>query len=159
VAPVGLLLLMLFIILNQIFQSELGFIPLRSGDLIPNYKNTSYIWGPLNSDGTMDPIGGIFDIFCPEVFKHLPVAFSGSAYQVGELKYWPWFWLIVPCFVMVTPLAFGISMIFEGKKFGKDMKWLVQHIKAGGLKEDCKALWKKVVLTVTAEQEAQPVEK
>jgi hypothetical protein len=28
-APTGLLLLMLFIILNQIFQSELGFIPLR----------------------------------------------------------------------------------------------------------------------------------
>jgi uncharacterized membrane protein YwaF len=41
VAPVGLLLLMLFIMLNQIFQSELGFIPLRNGNIIPNYKNTS----------------------------------------------------------------------------------------------------------------------
>ena len=30
VAPVGLLLLMLFVMLNQIFQSELGFVPLRS---------------------------------------------------------------------------------------------------------------------------------
>lgn len=121
VAPVGLLLLMLFIMLNQIFQSELGFIPLRNDSIIPNYKNTSYIWGPLNQDGSMDPIGGIFDIFCPECFKHLPVAFSGSAYPVGTLKYWPWFWLIVPCFVLVTPLAFGLSMIFDAKSLGKDM--------------------------------------
>ena len=124
VAPVGLLLLMLFIMLNQIFQSELGFIPLRSDAIIPNYKNTSYIWGPLNQDGTMDPIGGIFDIFCPEVFKHLPVAYSGSAYPAGTLKYWPWFWLIVPCFVMVTPLAFGLSMIFDAKSLKADWKKL-----------------------------------
>ena len=150
VAPVGLLLLMLFIILNQIFQSELGFIPLRNGNIIPNYKNTSYIWGPLNQDGSMDPIGKIFDIFCPECFKHLPVAFSGSEYQAGELKYWPWFWLIVPVFVLVTPLSFGLSMIFDAKKFGKDVKWLFKHIKAGGLKDDFKALWQKITLIVTA---------
>lgn len=150
VAPVGLLLLMLFIILNQIFQSELGFIPLRNGNIIPNYKNTSYIWGPLNQDGSMDPIGKIFDIFCPECFKHLPVAFSGSAYQAGEIKYWPWFWLIVPVFVLVTPLSFGLSMIFDAKKFGKDVKWLFKHIKAGGLKDDFKALWQKITLIVTA---------
>ena len=160
VAPVGLLLLMLFIMLNQIFQSELGFIPLRNGNLIPNYKNTSYIWGPLNQDGTMDPIGGIFDIFCPEVFKHLPVAFSGSAYQVGEVKYWPWFWMIVPCFVIVTPLSFGLSMIFDAKNFRKDVVWLVGHIKAGGLKDDFKLLWNKIVLAVTAKnEEAQSVKK
>ena len=150
VAPVGLLLLMLFIMLNQIFQSELGFIPLRNGNIIPNYKNTSYIWGPLNQDGSMDPIGKIFEIFCPDCFKHLPVAFSGSAYEAGELKYWPWFWLIVPVFVLVTPLSFGLSMIFDAKKFGKDVKWLFNHIKAGGLKDDFKALWQKIVLIVTA---------
>lgn len=129
VAPVGLLLLMLFIILNQIFQSELGFIPLRSDALIPNYKNTSFIWGPLNGDGTMDPIGAIFDIFCPEVFKRLPVAYSGSPYPVGSLKYWPWFWLIVPCFVMVTPLAFGLSMIFDAKSLREDWKKLFHRKK------------------------------
>ena len=151
-APIGLLLLMLFIMLNQIFQSELGFIPLRNGNIIPNYKNTSYIWGPLNQDGSMDPIGGIFDIFCPEVFKHLPVAFSESAYGVGELKYWPWFWLIVPVFLIVTPLSFGLAMIFDAKNFRKDVVWLGQHIKAGGLKDDFKRLREKIAAKVTAKK-------
>ena len=42
-APTGLLLLMLFIMLNQIFQSELGFIPLRDrGNFFGiDYQNTS----------------------------------------------------------------------------------------------------------------------
>ena len=70
----------------------------------------------------MDPIGGIFDIFCPEVFKHLPVAFSGSAYQVGEVKYWPWFWMIIPVYLLVTPLSFLVTMIFDHKNFTSDMK-------------------------------------
>ncbi len=151
VAPVGLLLLMLFIMLNQIFQSELGFIPMRDhGYLIPNYKNTSFIWGPLNWDGSMDPIGGIFDIFCPEVFKKLPVSCEGYGHAVGEVKYWPWFWLIVPCFILVTPLAFGFSMIFDHKKFAVDVKWLVNHIKEGGLKEDVKKLRDKIVAKIKA---------
>lgn len=151
VAPVGLLLLMLFIVLNQIFQSELGFIPMRdNGLLIPNYKNTSYIWGPLNSDGSMDPIGGIFDIFCPKVFKTLPISCDGYGHAVGETKYWPWFWLIVPCFILVTPLAFGLSMIFDHKKFGEDMKWLIAHIKEGGLKDDARKLRDKIVAKINA---------
>ncbi len=43
-APVGLLLVMLFIMLNQIFQSELGFIPLRNGNIIQTTK-TRLIFG------------------------------------------------------------------------------------------------------------------
>lgn len=60
IAPVGLLLLMLFIILNQIFQSELGFIPLRDQNNFfgIGYKNTSYIWGP----GENDAIGAFLEI-------------------------------------------------------------------------------------------------
>ena len=150
VAPVGLLLLMLFIMLNQIFQSELGFIPLRNGNAIPNYKNTSYIWGPLNQDGSMDPIGGIFDIFTPECFKSLPVSCSGYGHEVGSVKYWPWFWMICPAFIIVTPLAFLASMVFDHKKFGSDVKWLFKHIKAGGLKNDFKKLWCKILTIVTA---------
>lgn len=150
VAPVGVLLLMLFIILNQIFQSELGFIPLRNQSIIPNYKNTSYIWGPLNQDGTMDPIGAVFDMFCPKWFKTLPVSCEGYGYAVGDVKYWPWFWLICPVFVLVTPIAFGLCMIFDGKKFGKDISWLCKHIKTGGLKDDIKRLGKRVSSAVTA---------
>lgn len=150
VAPVGVLLLMLFIILNQIFQSELGFIPLRNQSIIPNYKNTSYIWGPLNQDGTMDPIGAVFDMFCPKWFKTLPVSCEGYGYAVGDVKYWPWFWLICPVFVLVTPIAFGLCMIFDGKKFGKDISWLCKHIKTGGLKDDIKRLGKRISSAVTA---------
>ncbi|MBE6944287.1 MAG: hypothetical protein E7453_08585 [Ruminococcaceae bacterium] len=152
VAPVGILLLMLFIILNQIFQSELGFIPLRdAGSAVPNYKNTSYIWGPLNGDGSMDPIGAVFDIFCPSWFKKLPVSCEGYGMAVGEVKYWPWFWMIFPAFILVTPLAFGLCMIFDAKRFKKDVVWLAGHIKAGGLKADFKRLGNRIHKAVIEE--------
>lgn len=158
--PIGLLLLMLFIILNQIFQSELGFIPLREGTgagglnfNVPNYKNTSYIWGPYNIEYpengepylVFDSIGKIFTYFCPDFFTTVPLG-----EHAGEPKYWPWFWMIFPVFILVTPLSFGLSMIFDAKTFGRDIKWLFKHIKEGGLKEDFKLLWKKIVLIVTA---------
>lgn len=136
IAPVGLLSVMLFIMLNQIFQAELGFIPQRTDALIPNYKNTSYIWGPLNQDGTMDPIGGVFDIFCPSIFKKLPISCDGYGYSAGAVKYWPWFWLIFPCFILVTPVAFGISLIFDFKRFRSDM---CKFARAIGLKGSRKA--------------------
>ena len=153
-APVGLLLLMLFIILNQFFQSELGFIPLRGAvdklqeidgvqyiltkitgapiDIggeqyaLVNYwdifrdvdwKNSSYIYSPNFTETAKDPIGAFFDIFCPGFFKTVPV----GAYA-GQTKYWPWFWMIFPVFILVTPLSFGLSMIFDRKNFVKDVK-------------------------------------
>lgn len=117
VAPVGLLLLMLFIILNQVFQAELGYIPLRntSDFLAIGYKNTSYIWGP----GTNDAIGEFFAIFTPKIFRTVPVGEFA-----GQVKYWPWFWMIVPAFVLVTPLAFLLSMIFDRKSLAADIKKL-----------------------------------
>lgn len=117
-APTGLLLLMLFIMLNQLFQSELGYIPLRSDDLFHiNYKNTSYIWGP----GENDAIGTFFTWFCPDFFKTIPVG-----QYAGQVKYWPWFWMIFPSYILVTPLSFGLSMIFDHKHFGQDVKRLFQ---------------------------------
>lgn len=122
VAPVGLLVLMLFIILNQVFQSELGFIPLHSNEnfLGIGYKNTSYIWGP----GENDAIGNVFAIFTPEIFKIVPVG-----QYAGQVKYWPWFWIIVPVFVLVTPLAFLICMIFDSKNFWRDIQKIKDLIK------------------------------
>ena len=121
VAPVGLLALMLFIMLNQIFQAELGFTPLRfSQDFFAiGYKNTSYIWGP----GTNDAIGSFLAMFTPEFFTKVPV----GAYA-GQTKYWPWFWIVVPAFVLVTPLAFLLCMIFDHKNFARDVKALGNHI-------------------------------
>ncbi len=116
VAPVGLLLLMLFIMLNQIFQSELGYIPLRGDDMLNiNYKNTSYIWGP----GANDPIGDFFAMLCPDFFKIIP-----EGQYAGQVKYWPWFWMIFPCFILVTPLSYGLSMIFDHKGFASDLRRL-----------------------------------
>lgn len=121
-APTGLLLLMLFIILNQIFQLELGFITLLDRDNFfgIHYKNTSYIWGP----GTNDTIGNILAIFTPKFFKTVPVGEFA-----GQEKYWPWFWMIVPAYVLVTPLAFGVSMIFDHKAFAADVKKLWQRLR------------------------------
>lgn len=115
-APIGLLLLMLFIMLNQIFQSELGYIPLRNADIFDtHYKNSSYIWGP----GTDDAIGDFLKLFCPKFFTKIPVG-----QYAGQTKYWPWFWMIFPVFILVTPLAFGLSMIFDHAAFKADVKAL-----------------------------------
>ena len=116
-APTGLLLLMLFIMLNQIFQSELGFIPLRNQqDFFGiGYKNTSYIWGP----GTNDAIGDFLAIFTPDFFKTVPVGEFA-----GQLKYWPWFWLIVPVYLLVTPLSFLVALVFDHKTLSADVKAL-----------------------------------
>ena len=120
-APVGLLLLMLFIMLNQIFQSEMGFIPLRDrGNFFGiDYKNTSYIWGP----GTNDAIGNFFALFTPDFFKTVPVGEFA-----GQEKYWPWFWMIVPVFLLVTPLSFGLCMIFDHKGLSSDIKSLKTRV-------------------------------
>ena len=121
-APTGLLLLMLFIMLNQIFQSELGFIPLRDRNNFfgIDYKNTSYIWGP----GTDDAIGDFLALFTPDFFKTVPVGEF-----VGQTKYWPWFWMIVPVYVLVTPLSFLLSMIFDHKSIKADLKSLKNRVK------------------------------
>lgn len=115
VAPVGLLALQLFVMLNQLLQSELGFVPLRSRDefFAIGYKNASYVWGP----GTNDAIGSFFALFTPRLFKTVPVGEFA-----GQEKYWPWFWLIVPVFVLVTPLSFLLCMIFDGKNFICDVR-------------------------------------
>lgn len=116
-APTGLLLLMLFIMLNQIFQSEMGYIPLRDrGNFFGiDYKNTSYIWGP----GENDAIGSFLAIFTPKIFKTVPVGEFA-----GQVKYWPWFWLITPVYLIVTPLTFLISLIFDHKSLASDVRKL-----------------------------------
>lgn len=118
-APVGLLLLMLFIILNQVLQSEMGFIGVRDGNFDTiNFRNSSMIWG---ADGD---IGEFLAIFCPDIFKTVPVG-----PHAGEPKYWPWFWIIFPVFILITPSAFLIAMIFDHKNFKDDCKTLFAKIK------------------------------
>ena len=110
--PGCLLLLLLFIMLNQIIQSELGFVPLRDDNFFQiNYKNSSYIWGPNG-----DEFGRFLSYLCPNFFKTVPVGKFA-----GRIKYWPWFWLIVPAYVLLIPLMFFIALIFEKDVFRSDM--------------------------------------
>ena len=121
-APTGLLLLMLFIMLNQIFQSELGYIPLRDqGDFFGiGYKNSSYIWGP----GTNDAIGNFLALFTPKIFRTVPVGEF-----VGHTKYWPWFWLITPVYLLVTPLSVLIALVFDHASLVEDIQAIRQKNK------------------------------
>lgn len=122
-APTGLLAVMLFIMLNQIFQAELGFIPLRSSsDFFEiGYKNTSYIWGP----GVDDAIGGFLAMFTPGFFKTVPA----GAYK-GQEKYWPWFWIIVPVYIIVPILCVLLALVFDHKTFVRDVKNLKSRVSA-----------------------------
>ena len=123
--PTYLLVVMLFIIANQILQSELGFIPLRGDDIINiNYKNTSMIWGPSG------PIGEFLAIFCPSFFKYIPVG-----EYAGQAKYWPWFWLIFPCYIILTPVCFLISLSTDYKHFKNDIIYLNNYFNIKILKK------------------------
>ena len=116
--PTYLLAVMLFIMVNQVLQSELGFIPLRGDDIFNiNYKNTSMIWEPSG------PIGDFLAIFCPSFFKYIPV---GD--YAGQAKFWPWFWLIFPCYILITPICFLISLILDYKRFKNDMIIIYNYI-------------------------------
>lgn len=122
-APTGLLLLMLFIMLNQIFQSELGYIPLRDRENFfgIDYKNTSYIWGP----GENDAIGNFLATFTPKFFKTVPVGEFA-----GQEKYWPWFWMIIPAYLLVPPLSFLVVLPFEFKTLRSDLRSLKKKQKS-----------------------------
>ena len=119
--PVYFMGVLLFVMLNQILQSELGFVPLRSSDMLHiNYKNTSFIWGPGK-----ESFAKIFTAVCPKIFKTVPVG-----EYAGQEKFWPWFWLIVPVFLYFTPIFFAMSMIFDHKNFKNDISNLHKKIKA-----------------------------
>ena len=117
--PITFSLVLGFIMLNQILQSELGYVALRDSEFLDiNYKNSSMIWGPSDS------IGKIFAIFCPSIFKTVPVG-----EYAGQEKYWPLVWLIVPMYVLLVPIAFLLCLIFDHKKFVCDCKVAIGFIK------------------------------
>ena len=126
--PGCLLAIMLFIMLNQIIQSEIGFVDLRGNDIFEiGYKNSSYIWGPD------DDIGYFIANFCPKIFKTLPVGEFA-----GQVKYWPWVWLIVPAYLLLTPVAFLISLTCDYKNFKNDAAALWQTLKQRRKEKDTK---------------------
>lgn len=111
----------MFIMVNQVLQSELGFISLRGDNILTiNYPNHSMIWAPFNEVWSLP-----FQALCPSYFKKIPV---GA--HAGEAKYWPLIWLIVPVFVYFVPIMFLVSLIFDHKNFINDCKKAIQYIKS-----------------------------
>jgi len=108
--PLWLLAVCAFCMLNQVLQSELGFIPMRGNDIIePNYKNSSLIWAP--------PDIGFFRFLVPEFMRTIPYGVNA-----GEAKYWPLLWAVVPLYVIFVPLCFLLCMIFDFKNIKNDFK-------------------------------------
>lgn len=117
--PITFCCVLIFIMINQVLQSELGFIPLRGNKFFDiNYKNSSMIWGP---DGA---IGNFFAMFCPNIFKTIPVGANA-----GQQKYWPLIWLIVPMYILLVPICFLMCMIFDHKHFVSDCKTGIAFLK------------------------------
>lgn len=128
VLPISFSFVLCFIIINQILQSELGYIALRSDDFFDiNYKNSSMIWGPSDS------IGEILSYFCPNIFKTIPV----GEYE-GEIKYWPVIWLLCPMYVILVPIAFFMCIATNFKeekyKIQHDFKRVLSKCEAAGKK-------------------------
>ena len=103
--PICVSAMLLFIICNQVLQSELGIIPLRDDDMLTvNFRNPSLIWGPT------DGVAVIFSWLTPSFMKTIPVG-----PYAGQEKYWPFFWVLpgVIVYFLLVPLL--ICFIFDFK--------------------------------------------
>ena len=110
---------------NQLFQQELGFTPVRGSgntDITDiGWKNTSYIWGADEGD----IIGEVLDVFCPKLFKTIPVG-----PHAGARKHWPFFWMICPVYVYFTILSSIFCLIFDRKNFINGIVTTAKNTKA-----------------------------
>ena len=125
--PLYFSFILMFIVVNQFVQSELGFTAIRNEDFLDiNYKNSSYIYGPGNESFAV-----VFDALCPKFLKTVPV---GD--YAGQKKYWPILWLLVPITIYLIPICFGMSMIFDHKAFVGDIKLLKIKIRERKIKKN-----------------------
>ncbi|MGD9900971.1 MAG: hypothetical protein AB7S44_00320 [Spirochaetales bacterium] len=109
---------MLFIICNQVLQSELGIVSLRGSDILAiGYTNPSLIWGPN------DDLAILFSIFTPDFMKTIPF----GAYA-GQEKYWPLFWILPGVFVYFLVLPLLISLPWQLKDIRRDIKTLFSKL-------------------------------
>ena len=63
-------------------------------------------------------------MFTPEIFRTVPVG-----QYAGQLKYWPWFWLIVPVYLIVTPLSVLLALPFDHQSLVQDVKKLRSRLR------------------------------
>ena len=103
--PICVGAMLLFIICNQILQSELGIIPLRDQDIYDvNFHNPSLIWGPTDS------VAVIFSWLTPNFMKTIP----GGEFA-GQPKYWPFFWMLPGVVLYFTLIPLAVCLIFDLK--------------------------------------------
>lgn len=103
--PICVSAMLLFIICNQILQSELGIIALRSDDIFNvNYANPSLIWGPT------DGVAVMFSWLTPNFMKTIP-----WGEFAGQPKYWPFFWLLPGVIFYFILLPLILCLIFDFK--------------------------------------------
>lgn len=119
--PFVMMGVMMFIMLQQILQSELGIVSLRDGDFLDiNYKNPSLIWGPGDSE-----LAVLFTIFTPEFLTVVPWgAFA------GQTKYWPLLWIMPAIIIYFIALPLLLCLPWESKHIKQDLKALNKTIKA-----------------------------
>lgn len=104
--PFCMFAMLLFIICNQILQSELGIIDLRDSNMLEvNFHNPSLIWGPT------DDVAIIFSWLTPNFMKTIP--FGEFA---GQPKYWPFFWMLPALTLYSFVISFIICLIFDYKQ-------------------------------------------
>ncbi len=119
--PICMALVLLFIMVQQVIQSELGIVALRSADFFDiNYKNPSLIWGPGDSE-----LAVLFTVFTPEFLKTVP-----WGEFAGQLKYWPFFWLMPSMIVYFIVLPTLISLPWEAKHMKQDFQKAITKTKS-----------------------------
>lgn len=106
------------ILVNEIILIEGGFVNMRNLDFMnPNYRNSSFIFGPLPG---FEEVSKIITVFTPKCFKEVMIGEFA-----GQVKYTPILWLVIPAYIyfpiifLLMNLGFNTAQV---KKFFLNVK-------------------------------------
>ncbi len=112
---------LLFIMVQQVLQAELGIISLRSDDFFDiNVHNPSLIWGPGNKE-----VAGIIKVFTPDFLTKVPF----GEFK-GETKYWPFFWMLPFMTIVFAVFPFLMCLPWEWEHIVSDFQKLFKKKEA-----------------------------
>ena len=118
--PFCIMAMLLFIVCNQVLQSELGIIDLRGEDFFNvGFHNPSLIWGPT------DDVAVVFSWLTPDFMKVVP--FGPYA---GQEKYWPFFWMLPGVIVYFLLIPVTLCFILDFKNTVNSFKDIFSKIKS-----------------------------
>ncbi len=117
--PLCVMAMLLFIICNQVLQSELGIIDLRDSNMFDvNFDNPSLIWGPTDS------VAVLFSWLTPNFMKVIPFG-----QYAGQEKFWPFFWMVPGAIFYFILIPLVLCFILDFKNTKNTFKELFQKIK------------------------------